>query len=268
MRERREEEELEAAAAATATETAAETTTTSTMPHEGSAGGFQGADTVDIGRMGAKERSHYLNVLMPELCKQWSPELYQLGLRVSGMMSPLQRDLFFTLFALNGEIGHIKDATKSPSTGMLRVEWWRSGIRSALRGDQCARVPVLIALAIINRTIREQNETSGLSPPHRELRFSDFRELFRWRELDLQWRQPATYDILEKYAEGVYSHLLYAQLKSVYTEATRRQAPLTPSAEIVDGSPLQKSQSSSSFSSSSSSIGTALCSNISSMSSL
>ncbi|KAG2385989.1 hypothetical protein C9374_003138 [Naegleria lovaniensis] len=157
-------------------------------------------DTVDISKITKEE----FNVTMTNLREQLraiNPEQYSLAL--------LQKDIDSVnictiLYCLNAEWATIKDHTKSQTTGSLRLAWWKDQLKNALVGHP-PRVPALIALAYMQSHAKPENK----------LKFSHLRNIFKWREIDLRWKQPATLADIENYSDGVYGSLIMAHLQAV-----------------------------------------------------
>jgi phytoene/squalene synthetase len=86
-----------------------------------------------------------------------------------------QKDLFFCVNALNIELATIKSKQISYNSGILRMKWWKEEIKNSILGKP-TRVPVLEALS---------EEAAKY-----KLTFTNFREILKWREIDLSWKQP------------------------------------------------------------------------------
>ncbi|KAL9655986.1 hypothetical protein ABK040_007607 [Willaertia magna] len=131
----------------------------------------------------------------------------------------LQRDDFkvntyIVLHCLNVELANIKDNTKSTATALLRLNWWKEQVKHALNG-QPSNVPVLIGLSYLQKCLKDKGE--------KELTFSNFRNIFKYREIDLKWKQPMTLADIENYSNGVYSTLImnnlqFCNLRNVHTD--------------------------------------------------
>lgn len=157
-------------------------------------------DTVDVSKITKEEFDVTMSNLREQL-RKINPEQYSLAL--------LQKDvdsvnICTILYCLNAEWATIKDHTKSQTTGSLRLAWWKDQLKNTLVGHP-PRVPALIALAYMQSQAKPENK----------LKFSQFRNIFKWREIDLRWKQPATLADIENYSDGVYGSLIMAHLQAV-----------------------------------------------------
>eukprot|EP01080_Neovahlkampfia_damariscottae_P007845 gene7845-12318_t len=105
-------------------------------------------------------------------------------------------DAYYTIFALNNELTKIKSEDFNAS--MIRMAWWKENINLAIQGKP-ANVPVLLCLSDVAKRY--------------ELKSLHFRQILKWRETDLRWKQPPSLKSIEEYAEGTYSQILYILLK-------------------------------------------------------
>jgi len=154
-------------------------------------------ETVDISQITEQEFKGYIEALRKTL-RAVNPEQYSIALLQKGEDSV---NMLTVLYCLNAEWATIKDHTKTASTGQLRLSWWKDQLKNTLVG-QPPRVPALLALAYLQQ-----------KKPENKLTFSQFRNIFKWRESDLRWKQPAALKDIENYSDGVYGSLLMAHLQ-------------------------------------------------------
>ncbi len=166
---------------------------------------------VNISSMDQTQMKKYFD-LMLESCRESSPEQFSMGLRAYGKDN-LALALHFTLHSLNVELASIKNSVTNPSTSLMRLNWWKTALKDTLRSPiQSVNTPPLIALACLNQLFSKETPASG--EPF-SIRYSNFRGYFKSRESDLQWKQPPTLSAVETYAENIYSHFLYTQIRCV-----------------------------------------------------
>ncbi|EFC37119.1 predicted protein [Naegleria gruberi] len=193
-------------------------------------------DSVDITKTSKEEFQTIMTTLRNHL-KTINPEQYSIALL---QKDEIQVNILTILFCLNAELATIKDFTKTPSTGLLRLSWWKDQVKNALVGLP-PRVPVLMALSFmqvnyfnkgftcLNDNYQQEQEQSNINTSttsnttgststtstqnNNSLKFSHLRNIFKWREVDLKWKQPATLADIESYSEGVYSTLIMSHLQ-------------------------------------------------------
>jgi NADH dehydrogenase [ubiquinone] 1 alpha subcomplex assembly factor 6 len=112
-----------------------------------------------------------------------------------------RREALFALYAFNYEIARVREAVTQPMLGRIRLEWWRENIAAAFANGAVRRHPVVEALGV---AIRER----GLTRVH-------FDRLINAREADFDEDPPASLAVLEAYAEGTSSQLVYLALEAL-----------------------------------------------------
>ena len=110
-----------------------------------------------------------------------------------------RRPALFALYAFNFEVARIREVTREPMLGQIRLQWWRDAIAEIYAGAAPRRHGVVEALSL---AIREH----GLSRAH-------FDALLAARELDLSDDAPASLEALEAYVEGTSSSLVLLALE-------------------------------------------------------
>ena len=105
------------------------------------------------------------------------------------------------LYAFNFEIARIREVTREPLLGRIRLQWWRDVLAELYGGAAPRRHVVVEALA---EALRDRK----LSRP-------SFEALIDARELDLSDRPPPTLDALETYAEDSSASLVMLALEAL-----------------------------------------------------
>ena len=112
-----------------------------------------------------------------------------------------RREALFALYAFNYEIARVREAVTQPMLGRIRLEWWRENIAAAYENSPVRRNDIVEALT---SAIRER----GLTRAH-------FDRLVDAREADFDEDPPANLAVLEAYAEGTSSQLVYLALEAL-----------------------------------------------------
>jgi NADH dehydrogenase [ubiquinone] 1 alpha subcomplex assembly factor 6 len=112
-----------------------------------------------------------------------------------------RREALFALYAFNYEIARVGESVTQPTLGHVRLQWWRENIAALYGSSPVRRHPIVEKLAGAVREYR-------LSRHH-------FDHLIDARENDLEDDPPANLEVLEKYAEGTSSRLIYLALESL-----------------------------------------------------
>jgi NADH dehydrogenase [ubiquinone] 1 alpha subcomplex assembly factor 6 len=111
------------------------------------------------------------------------------------------RDALFALYAFNYEIARVREATREPILGRIRLQWWRDALDEIYAGNAPRRHDVAEALA-------QAIATHGLTRAH-------FDALIDAREMDFAEEPPATLEALEAYAEGSSGSLVLLALEAL-----------------------------------------------------
>jgi NADH dehydrogenase [ubiquinone] 1 alpha subcomplex assembly factor 6 len=112
-----------------------------------------------------------------------------------------RREALFALYAFNYEIARVRESVTQPTLGHVRLQWWRENIAALYGSGPAQRHPIIEKLAGAVREYR-------LSRHH-------FDHLIDAREKDLEEDPPANIVVLEKYAEGTSSRLIYLALEAL-----------------------------------------------------
>jgi hypothetical protein len=113
-----------------------------------------------------------------------------------GIFFPFEhQNAYFTVFSINNELSKIKSSDHNAS--MIRMLWWKENINLAIQGTP-PNVPVLLCLSAIAKQY--------------SLKSLHFRQIIKWREIDIKWKQPPSLKSIEDYSEGTYSQILYILL--------------------------------------------------------
>jgi len=123
------------------------------------------------------------------------------------------REGLFALYAFNFEIARVRETVREPMLGLIRLQWWREVVETALSGGVARAHPVAQALTA---TIRAH----GLSAAH-------FTRLIDSRERDLDPAPPATRAALEDYAEGSSARLIRLALEVLGAATPEAEAAAT-----------------------------------------
>lgn len=123
-----------------------------------------------------------------EEIKKVNYEQYMLG----RYLTEEYRKAFYTIHYLYYELNKCK--VKEYNISILKLNWWKENIKQSITGIP-PDTPVLICLSYLSKKY--------------ELKESQFRQILKWKEVELKWSQPPTIQILENYSEGTYSQLLY-----------------------------------------------------------
>jgi len=110
-----------------------------------------------------------------------------------------RRDALFALYAFNFEVARLREVTREPMIGRIRLQWWRDAIAEIYSGGPSRRHDVVEALA---GSVRDHR----LSRAH-------FDTLLDARELDLAEEAPESMEALEAYAEGTSASLVSLALE-------------------------------------------------------
>jgi NADH dehydrogenase [ubiquinone] 1 alpha subcomplex assembly factor 6 len=110
-----------------------------------------------------------------------------------------RRDALFALYAFNFEVARIREVTREPILGRIRLQWWRDAIAEIFAGATPRRHEIVEPLAIAIRDHR--------------LSRAYFDALLDARELDLAEHAPASMEALEAYAEGSSASLVSLALE-------------------------------------------------------
>ena len=111
------------------------------------------------------------------------------------------REALFALYAFNYEIARVRESVTQPALGHIRLEWWRENVAAAYAAGAVRRHPVVEALTTVIRRV--------------ELTRTHFDRLIDAREADLDDDLPASLAMLEDYAEGTASPLIYLALDAL-----------------------------------------------------
>ena len=84
------------------------------------------------------------------------------------------------------------------NASIIRMTWWKENINLSIQGNP-PNVPVLLCLSDIAKKY--------------DLKTLHFRQILKWRETDLKWKQPPSLKSIEEYSEGTYSQIFYILLK-------------------------------------------------------
>lgn len=114
--------------------------------------------------------------------------------------APEHRAALIALYAFNFEIARIREVTREPLLGRIRLQWWRDVLAELYGGAAPRRHVVVEALA---EALRDRK----LSRP-------SFEALIDARELDLSDHPPPTLDALETYAEDSSASLVMLALEA------------------------------------------------------
>ncbi len=149
--------------------------------------------------LAAAQRSAGADALSPAaaLVRRHDRDRYQTAL----FAPAARREALFALYAFNHEIARVREAVSQPVLGRIRLQWWRETIAAIYAGGPARRHPVAEALAA---TIRER----GLTRAYLD-------RLIEAREADFSEEPPAALAVLEDYAEGTSSQLLYLALEAL-----------------------------------------------------
>lgn len=110
-----------------------------------------------------------------------------------------RREALIALYAFNYEVARIREVTREPLLGQIRLQWWRDALAEIYAGAPPRRHGVAVSLA---RAIRDHR----LSRAH-------FDALLAARELDLADQPPESLGALEAYAEGASASLVLLALE-------------------------------------------------------
>jgi NADH dehydrogenase [ubiquinone] 1 alpha subcomplex assembly factor 6 len=111
------------------------------------------------------------------------------------------REALFALYAFNYEIARVRESVTQPALGHIRLEWWRENVAAAYAAGAVRRHPVVEALTTVIRRV--------------ELTRTHFDRLIDAREADLDDDPPASLAMLDDYAEGTASPLIYLALDAL-----------------------------------------------------
>jgi phytoene synthase len=112
-----------------------------------------------------------------------------------------RRPALIALYSFNFEVARIREVTREPLLGRIRLQWWRDAIGEIYAGLTPRRHDVAEALAT---AIRDH-----------ELSQAHFEALLEARELDMTDEAPASLEALEAYAEGSSSRLVLLALEAL-----------------------------------------------------
>lgn len=121
-----------------------------------------------------------------------------------------RREALFALYEFNYEIARIREVTREPLLGQIRLQWWRDAIGAIYAGEKPRRHAVAEALA---HAIAEHR----LSRLH-------FDAMLEARALDLADAPPATLAALEAYAEGSSASLVLLALEALGVRQAEAEA--------------------------------------------
>jgi phytoene synthase len=110
-----------------------------------------------------------------------------------------RREALLALYAFNFEVAKLREVTREPIIGQIRLQWWRDAIDEIYRGTTPRRHEIVEPLAA---AIRE----SGLTRYH-------FDRLIAARETDLLETPPSDLAALRRYAEDSSGRLLQLALE-------------------------------------------------------
>lgn len=120
----------------------------------------------------------------------------------TALFAPAQcRAALIALYAFNFEVARIREVTREPVLGRIRLQWWRDAIAELYSGAAPRRHEIVAALSV---AIRDHK----LSRAH-------FDALLNARELDLGEEAPASMEALEAYAEGTSASLILLALEAL-----------------------------------------------------
>lgn len=105
------------------------------------------------------------------------------------------RDAFYTLHLLYFELNRTR--VKDYNVSLLKLTWWKDNIKNSISGIP-SNTPLLICLSAISKKY--------------DLKESQFRQILKWKEVELKWTQPPSLANIESYSEGTYSQILYIML--------------------------------------------------------
>ncbi len=122
------------------------------------------------------------------------------------------REALFALYAFNYEIARVRESTREPMLGEIRLQWWREALDAAYSGVAPRRHEIVMALDAAIRSGR-------LSREH-------FTRLIDARQRDLDPEPPANFAALEAYAEASSTPLIVLALEALdaATPAAREAA--------------------------------------------
>jgi NADH dehydrogenase [ubiquinone] 1 alpha subcomplex assembly factor 6 len=112
-----------------------------------------------------------------------------------------QRPALIALYAFNFEVARIREVTREPILGRIRLQWWRDAIGEIYAGATPRRHDVAEALAV--------------AIADHQLARAHFDALLDARELDLADHPPASLEALEAYAEGTSSSLVLLAMEAL-----------------------------------------------------
>ena len=134
---------------------------------------------------------------LAETLRRYDRDRFQTALFAPGERRPA----LLALYAFNFEAARIREVTREPMLGRIRLQWWRDAIGEIYAGAPPRRHEVVEALSA---AIRD----------HRLLRVH-FEALLAAREQDLVEEAPASMEALEAYAEGTSASLLLLALEAL-----------------------------------------------------
>jgi NADH dehydrogenase [ubiquinone] 1 alpha subcomplex assembly factor 6 len=112
-----------------------------------------------------------------------------------------RRPALMALYSFNFEVARIREVTREPLLGRIRLQWWRDAIAEIYAGHAPRRHNVVEALANAIRAC--------------DLSHAHFEALLAARELDMSDEAPASLEALEAYAEGSSSRLVLLALEAL-----------------------------------------------------
>ena len=111
------------------------------------------------------------------------------------------RSALIALYAFNFEVARIREVTREPVLGRIRLQWWRDAVAELYSGAAPRRHEVVAALSV--------------AISNHQLSRAHFDALLDARELDLAEEAPASMEALEAYAEGTSANLVLLALEAL-----------------------------------------------------
>jgi NADH dehydrogenase [ubiquinone] 1 alpha subcomplex assembly factor 6 len=131
------------------------------------------------------------------LVRRHDPDRFQ-----TALFAPAERrEALFALYAFNCEIARVRERTREPTLGRIRLQWWREAVAAAFAEGPPMRHEVVVPLVAAIRA-------HGLGQEH-------FERLIAAREQDLEDAPPPSLAALEAYAEGSSAPLVHLALETL-----------------------------------------------------
>jgi phytoene synthase len=141
------------------------------------------------------------------LVRRYDPDRFQ-----TALFAPAERrEALFALYAFNSEIARVRERTREPTLGQIRLQWWREAIAAAFAEGPVRRHEVMEPLTAAIRA-------HGLDR-------AAFETLIDAREGDLDEAPPPSLAALEAYAEASSAPLVQLALEVLgVRDAAAREA--------------------------------------------